>query len=146
MSRKINILLERTVQRLKRGVAAARFYSNTSLAVTDFNENAQYVSAVYNKDNATVGYFEVGTWMDATNFTSRSGTYIMTTGALQKANVCNIYDMAGNLWEWTMEGNYTTNRVIRGESGNNRPVIDRDGYLVTDSHANKTFRPSLYIK
>ena len=125
-------------------------YANTTLSVTDFNENAQYVSAVYNKDSVTTGYYDVGTWTDATNFTSRSGNYIMTTGALAKANVCNIYDMAGNLYEWTMEGYSTSIRVRRGGNfyvdGSDHPVATRNNYGPANIIANCGFRPSLYIK
>ena len=125
-------------------------YANTSLAATAFNKNAQYVSARYNKDSVTTGYYDVGTWTDATNFTSRSGNYIMTTGALAKANVCNIYDMAGNLYEWTMEGYSTSIRVRRGGNfyvdGSDHPVATRNNYGPANIIANCGFRPSLYIK
>ena len=126
-------------------------YANTSLAVADFNENAQYVSATYNKDSATTGYYDVGTWTYVTNFTSRSGNYIMTTGALQKVNVCNIYDMAGNLLEWTMEGHSTDNRVHRGGIfdyyfGSSLPVASRNYNHPAAVSAGYGFRPSLYIK
>ena len=125
-------------------------YANTTLVVTDFNENAQYVSATYNKDSAATGYYDVGTWTDATNFTSRSVNYIMTTGALQKANVCNIYDMAGNMYEWTMEGHSRSHRVRRGGYFGARGFIDsvasRGGDVPDFCYADVGFRPSLYIK
>ena len=125
-------------------------YANTSLAATDFNENAQYVSASSNNDSATTGYYDVGTWTEATNFTSRSGNYIMTTGALAKANVCNIYDMAGNLCEWTMEGYSSNRRVSRGGGfyfgGSVDPVAARSRNVPAYIYASFGFRPSLYIK
>ena len=125
-------------------------YSNTILAVTDFNKNAQYASAVNNKNNAIAGYFDVDSWTDATNFTSRSGNYIMTTGALRKANVCNIYDMAGNMFEWTMEGINVSTRVRRGgyfAGGSvSSPIVIRDSGTPYYVGAQNGFRPSLYIK
>ena len=36
------------------------------------------------------------------------------TGANANYAVKNIYDLAGNCWEWTMESYSTGNRVLRG--------------------------------
>lgn len=45
----------------------------------------------------------------------KSGTAIhLTTGYLESFKTKNIYDLAGNVWEWTMEANYDTNRILRG--------------------------------
>ncbi len=73
-----------------------------------------------------------------------------TTGRSEAWKAKNIYDLAGNLWEWTMEAYSSNNRVIRGgcyyasgkaapASGNskNKPSTVSEGY---------TFRPALYIK
>lgn len=35
-------------------------------------------------------------------------------GELEGTNVKNIYDLAGNAWEWTMEANFSTLRTVRG--------------------------------
>ena len=35
-------------------------------------------------------------------------------GEIEGTNVKNIYDLAGNVWEWTMEANFTTLRTVRG--------------------------------
>ena len=64
----------------------------------------------------------------------------------------NIYDMAGNVWEWTME-EYGTTHLYRGACFDNNPVIDPASYRrydVTggDKHNTKGvgFRVALYIK
>lgn len=36
------------------------------------------------------------------------------SGELEGTKVNNIYDLAGNAWEWTMEANFTTSRTVRG--------------------------------
>ena len=80
--------------------------------------------------------------------------WALSTGALKAANVNNIYDMAGNMWEWTMEGTSIGVRVTRGgdyglglgpEGG--FPVADRMGcYVPNIASEDVSFRPSLYIK
>lgn len=39
---------------------------------------------------------------------------IYKTGVIPQATVRNICDMAGNVWEWTMEANFTSSRTVRG--------------------------------
>ena len=41
-------------------------------------------------------------------------TSLINTGSMPQTRVNNIYDLAGNLWEWTTEANITGDRVPRG--------------------------------
>ncbi len=63
-----------------------------------------------------------------------------------KAN--NVYDIAGNTWEWTSEM-YSSYRVGRGGnsvfSGSGGPAAYRSFSNVTYANNNLSFRPSLYI-
>ena len=85
----------------------------------------------------------------------------LATGAADETKVKNIYDMAGNMWEWTTEtGNHTTANgnsgttfaVLRGCSfindGSSGPVSYRDGSLSATAgyYFHIGFRPVLYIK
>ena len=80
----------------------------------------------------------------------------LSTGASEKTKVRNIYDMAGNMWEWTTEtgnpdGTSTTRAVLRGGSfnnnGDNAPVSRRDGDIrVDDCYIGVGFRVVLYIQ
>ena len=64
--------------------------------------------------------------------------------------VKNIYDMAGNVLEWTMEAYSTSNRVDRGGNyrnfGSGHPASVRYGYDFPDSsYSNVGFRVTLYL-
>ena len=49
------------------------------------------------------------------NDDSFSGTTsLINTGSMTQTEANNIYDLAGNLEEWTTEADYADNRVYRG--------------------------------
>ena len=79
-----------------------------------------------------------------------SGSVAALTGSNENYVVKNIYDLAGNVCEWTAEANTTGNRVIRGGDysvqASKSPVSSR-GYDSANnaSHANYGFRVALYL-
>ena len=85
--------------------------------------------------------------------------YLLKTGASDHNLTYNLYDVAGNLWEWTDEsaakydsiGTLATNRVLRGGSFRNvsspRPACFRIGNnSATDTTSDVGFRAVLYIQ
>ena len=76
-----------------------------------------------NKDSSTWGNYR--NYNTANNYTEGTAGYEKNAGSLQntgssenwKAN--NIYDLAGNVWEWTQEANSTNSRAGRGGVYNN---------------------------
>ena len=69
------------------------------------------------------------------------------TGSVEGDVSKNIYDLAGNCFEWTMEAGFMDPRVKRGGSYNYaNPVSNRNGsspHIYFDYYS---FRPTLYIK
>ena len=76
--------------------------------------------------------------------------YLLTTGASEANKAKNIYDLAGNIFEWTMEAISSDYRVNRGGgydfSGGSYPASDRDNNNPIDCSVSLGFRPTLYIK
>ena len=53
-------------------------------------------------------------WGNYRDDTFSGTTSLINTGSMPQTRVNNIYDLAGNLFEWTTEANATDYRVIRG--------------------------------
>ncbi len=72
------------------------------------------------------------------------------TGSNEAYQMKNIYDMAGNVSEWTMEASSTSSRVLRGgyygSNANTYPVSSRVSVypLIGDFYCG--FRPALYVR
>ena len=71
------------------------------------------------------------------------------TGATERNSSKNIYDVAGNCYEWTTEANDTYLRVVRGGDctyrGSVGPASNRYGNNPTLSYRSYSFRPLLYV-
>ena len=59
-----------------------------------------------------------GSWNTTSNYTKPSSGGLLTTGATDRNSTLGIYDLAGNVFEWTLE--YST--------GINNPCVLRGGY------------------
>ena len=75
---------------------------------------------------------------------------LLTTGAAPDRNVSNnIFDLAGNVYEWTTEV-YGSRLVVRGGNfvgtGYDFPSSFRITYNATDAISGIGFRPALYVK
>ena len=72
------------------------------------------------------------------------------TGSNEAWKTNNIYDLAGNCWEWTQEANNTDVRAGRGgnysSNGGNGPVTSRGNRVPTNTGGGVSSRPTLYIK
>ena len=126
-------------------------YDNVSLT----NLRGYYTNV--NTSNASTDGFK-----SAEGFTTNSGTsswVILTTGSTEQVLRKGLYDVAGNLWEWTQEASYMANLGyntsyntynLRGGSFTyayaSYPACYRVYVYAPSTGTNHGFRPVLYIK
>ena len=75
--------------------------------------------------------------------------YLLGTGVTEYTKKNNIYDLAGNCWEWTTESDSSSNRVRRGGSydytGFDIPAYYRVYGSADNSYDDVSFRSALYV-
>ncbi len=96
----------------------------------------------------------ISAWQENIEKKNRYDGYhtLLTTGSTEEVKKKNLYDVAGNLWEWTAESAETTGSyyMFRGGSFWNTygefPTCYRDCVMSTLTYSNYGFRVTLYIK
>ena len=87
-------------------------------------------------------------WGNYDNNTATGHGSIQNTGFSESWKANNIYDFAGNCWEFTQEAYGTSYRALRGGSvydGSHYPASDRGVSNPTDTSSYNGSRPTLYL-
>ncbi|MBR3163516.1 MAG: hypothetical protein IKF17_05410 [Clostridia bacterium] len=91
------------------------------------------------------------TW-NAVTEKAQNSRVLLTTGASDDTNVLNICDIAGNVWEWTLEYSSSSSNPCTERGGSyysigtssNYPATGRYSCIISGSGYLNGFRPSLY--
>ena len=123
------------------------------LAIADINSNStswgnySNVERTISSDKAKQG----SSWTSITG-TKPASSVLLTTGASEETNKMNIYDFAGNEFEWTLEhatsvsGSPCANRGgYCYYSGSDYPASYRSYGYTTYPHSGVGFRSALYV-
>ena len=82
--------------------------------------------------------------------TQGSTDKVIATGSSPVYEVNNVYDMAGNVCDWTIEANYIYYRVIRGggctNTASSHPALRRTYDDPSDRGNDLGCRATLYVK
>ena len=133
-----------------------KYLETKGTAQADLKTNStnwgNYYNNLWNITNASSKYA-----VNASNWTSgayggktANANILLSTGASDTFSKQGIYDLAGNVWEWTLE--YTSGTIGRCASrggncynnGGNNPASYRIGSTTTSYDSGIGFRPSLY--
>ena len=129
-------------------------YNQDSTSKGNYKNNAWTIDKETAKSSSDYGE----TWKPISEETNKTKTktatesILLTTGASEEFKTKNIYDLAGNVSEWTNEAYSTTHRVRRGGNyygvvGTDYPASSRGGDGPRNCSSNNIgFRPALYIK
>ena len=127
------------------------------LAIADINSNStswgnySNVTRIISSDKAKQTTNSGSTWTTITG-TKPASSVLLTTGTSEETNKMNIYDFAGNEWEWTLE-HATSDSIYpcarRGGgynySGSGGPASYRNHNGTTGAYRDIGFRPTLYV-
>ena len=86
-------------------------------------------------------------WQDATGIQHSTIAWCITTGAADYTKKMNIFDLAGNVREWTLESTNGVSVVNRGGSGGDSgvtPVGSRSNSSVSEYNGNTGIRAAMY--
>ena len=97
------------------------------------------------KDYNTANGYEEGN----EKYVAEAGTGVLAAGSSEYWKANNIYDLAGNAFDWTQEAYNTYYRINRGgvytSSGSSYPASDRNNSRPSNSGSDRSSRPALYV-
>ena len=128
--------------------------TNSNMNLADINKDSTSWGNYYNSKFNFTGKYSTDNgknFTDATASTEKpeNSSYLLGTGVSDYTKKNNIYDLAGNCWEWTTESPSSSTRVNRG-GHYNHTAFDTPAYTRADdsadsSYYNISFRSALYV-
>ena len=127
-------------------------YYNASFVINrgKYAKKGALSSAWYNYNTALANCVTYANGISTKVASSNINSILLTTGASDACKKMNIYDLAGNVDEWTLEYTAGTNYPCAHRSGpylnygSNIPASYRNNYRTTDSYGSLGFRVSLF--
>ena len=72
---------------------------------------------------------------------------LIKTGNYEEYKIKNIYDLAGNVSEWTMETYGTNQKVVRGgQVAAKKSIVNREANTISNKLKSIGFRVAIYLK
>ena len=134
--------------------AVLNFVEDSTHSITNSTNWGNYIDNAWTINRTKASFTtnpSSGGWTTiSSEKTKTNSEYILlTTGASDSFKAKNIFDLAGNVTEWTMEADNSIWRVFRGgyysSSGSNYSASNRNCDDPTNSGNYLGFRPALYL-
>ena len=137
--------------------AAMKFVKDSTHSTSNSTTWGNYKNNAWTINRTTAKYTDStnaekkGSWEAITSYKRKtdSESILLTTGASDNFKAKNIFDLAGNVYEWTMEAYGGAYRVCRGGyylfSGSDYPASSRNRSTPTGNNDSIGFRPALYL-
>ena len=137
--------------------AAMKFVEDSTHSTSNSTTWGNYKNNAWTINRTTAKYTDSTnaqkeSWKAITSNISKtdSESILLTTGASDNFKAKNIFDLAGNVYEWTMEAYGSASRVTRGGGyggpGSAFTASSRNGGgFPTNSNVRTGFRPALYL-
>ena len=136
--------------------AAMAFVTDSTHSTSNSKDWGNYKNNAWNITRTTAKYTDstnvkTGSWTDITSSKEKTSSeiYLLTTGASDTFKAKNIFDLVGNVFEWTMEAYIGNSRVFRGgcchNDGSYSSASNRFIYSPVNCDYNIGFRPALYL-
>ena len=133
--------------------AAMRFVADSTHSTSNSTNWGNYKNNAWNITRTTASYSEdygeSYTPITSNKEKTSSESFLLTTGASDSFKAKNIFDLAGNVYEWTMEADFSAGRVYRGgnyrNTGSRIPAYYRSNNYPTSSDYYLGFRSALYL-
>ena len=137
------------------GITWYEYYKNCTTLVVGSKVKARMIwglqwDATCNwLDNSGFNIKDSSTWGNYDNNTATGHGTKQNTGFSESWKANNIYDFAGNCWEFTQEALSTYSRASRGgiygNVGSNGPASSRNNNFPTNTSSYSGSRPTLYL-
>ncbi len=112
-------------------------------------ETGMESAKVYNDSSTWGNYSNYNSSVTSDKQVTDAGTKVFEAGSSEYWKANNIYDLAGNAYEWIQEANDTDRRVFRAgtyrDSGSNIPASYRNIYFPYNFDSSISARPVLYV-
>ena len=136
--------------------AAMTFVADSTHSTSNSTNWGNYKNNAWNIARTTAKYTDsknvaTGSWTDIISNKEKtsSESFLLTTGASDTFKAKNIFDLAGNVYEWTMEASNNAYRVGRGGlyagDGSDHRVSFRNYYNPNSGGSYVGFRSALYL-
>ena len=125
------------------------FVTSTMISGSQWDQIMIWMKEVKNTNTPDNYYVRDSSYMGNYNASSGMTGSKKVSGYSNNYSVKKIFDLGGNLYDWTTEAYFANSRVLRGNNynsnGSNNPASNRLNDLPSVTYNSRSARPTLYV-